>query len=212
MTRPTSTIASSKHNQPTSTPPLYSNTPRYTAKFSSRILNLKSSQLPKLSSSYILAKSPVSYQTPLSSSVNTYPQVSSVNTEDPQVVPSSLIFFHAFGTLEFNHISGLNYYANGTLKIRAPVTTQLINSTSDIKQSIIPTSSLNNQIVSTTSPSSNFKKIPTTIQSLSVKPSSTILKTSTISNTHTSSSLAPTAVTSSMPNIVTTSAIMTTGK
>ena len=232
MIRPsTSSIVSSKHNKPTSTPALYSKTPRHTLESSSHILNLNSDERHSSSHIRVQSSSALLHQTPISSSINTYPPVSSVVPTDPQVLPSHLVFFHAFGTLEFHHLSGLNYYANGTLKVRAPVTTQFFNSASEIKQSIAPTVSINNNNFSSTrifhrtiSPSPSSTKISTTLLQSSMQPevtsstlglgkvTSTFLQTSTLSTVNTGSSLVPTAATSSMPNMVSSSAVMTTRK
>ena len=41
-------------------------------------------------------------------------------TSEPYQILPSMSFFQAFGTMVFRHISGLDYHANGTLRVRHP--------------------------------------------------------------------------------------------
>ena len=244
----TNSIVSSNDYKPSSIPPLYSKIPTLAS----------SSHTPSLTSAW--------HQTAISASINTHPPVSSVGTADQQqVLPSPLVLFHAFGTLQFHHLSGLNYYANGTLKVRAPLTTQLFNSTSEVQQSITPTPSISNtfsstgiirqpissspsttQIFTTSVESSTISntlsstriirqpipssprttQIFTTLVESSTQPafeltsstmgveniSSSFLKTSALSTANTVSSLVPSAASSSILNMVSSSAVFTTSK
>ena len=217
-----STIALSRVHKPT--PSLYSNHPQHTLVSSSPIQNLKSNE--RQSSSSQISNNAHSFsiyhQSGLSSGINMnqpVSQVSSSVSEHPQMVPSPLTVFHAFGTMEFHHISGLDYYANGTLKVRAPVMTQVLNSTSEFTASVTPTTTPSDEIASTSylnkavSPSPSFARVSTpstqTVKQTSSvltsssfqmdKISSSFVQTSTLPSLHAGSSLLPTAVTSSMP-------------
>ena len=204
--QPHKNVLSSSHYEPTSIPLLHS----------------KNSQPPLASSSHTAHLKSVLHHS-VSSSIKTNPPVSSIDTTDPQVLPSPLVFFHAIGTLELRLLSGLNYYANGTLKVHAPLSTQTFNSTSKIEQFLAPTTSISNTFFSTPtfrqsiSPSPSTTQISTTLVQTSAQTAfktvtSSLLKTSTLSTANTVSSLVPTAVSSSTPSMVPSSAVMTTRK
>lgn len=189
-------MVSSTDTQLYSTPPSYPNTLRHSFQSPSSITSNE-----RQPSSQLQTSSSAVYQTQMSSSINIHPLHSRVSSKVPiEVLPSALDFFHAFGTLEFHHLSGLHYTANGTLKVRAPVNSGILNSTSAVKQSIAPTPTRQRH---SEHPSSTLSLHGAT---------TTFLQNSMTSNGHAGSLMVPKTMMSSMPNMVTSTPVATTRK
>ncbi|XP_028391577.1 uncharacterized protein LOC114516333 [Dendronephthya gigantea] len=221
---PTTTNSPLLYPTTTSTPLLYLGNSKYPLESSPPKLHT-----PTESDERVQASS-ATPQTWLSSNINTQPPVSDVVINYPQVLPTPLVFFHAFGTLEFHHISGLEYYANGTLKVRAPVATQPPNVTLEMStQAMVPTTRFNaetfstNTVLQTAPLSPGFTRIDTSsptrqssIQTVLKESSktlekhevtSTVLQNTMVEPVIASSSLVPTATTSSVRNMAITSSV-----